>query len=354
MSDEKDIFFVGAGFSKEYGLPLMADLLDALSQFNAESHKFLENCLWLTDEEKKKIQLDTVLQEDLKSINKILSGVDSHIKKDIEKIIHYFDNINKELSKSLLVFMGWVIYLNTYNYFQKTKKNPCDKKDYYQRLLKNKNVIITTNYDNLIEREHPKINTQNFTLPNEFCGWRGKDYPLLLKLHGGHAYIKLNGSEEIKHIYTDENKQFILYREMKNNAGNLGNDQSPHGNPTDEQIIVPPFFNKNGLYDRFKNYIDEIFKVSKDELNIATRIFILGYSLPEADERVIKLLNENIKINEIYIVSPSPLISTGKYLKIFPRGCKYIQMTAGDFVSYYPDNLQKCLEKGIEIKCLNH
>jgi len=354
MSEKRDVFFVGAGFSKEYGLPLMADLLDAISQFNVESHKFLMDYLWLSDEEKKKIQLDDVLQEDLKKINNILSGVDSHIKNDIEKIIHHLDKIDKELSKSLLVFMGWVIYLNTYNYFQKTKTDSRNKKWHYKKLLVNSNVVITTNYDNLIEREHPKTNTPNFTLPNKSCGWDGKEYPLLLKLHGGHAYVKLNGSNEIIHIYTDENKQFISYKEMKNNAGNLGNDQFPQGSPSHEQIIVPPFFDKSSLYEKFKSYIDKMFDVAGEELEKNSRIFILGYSLPEADQKVINLLKERIKTNEVYIINPSQLNSTEKYLKIFPKGCKYLQMTAGDFVSYYPDNLQKCFEKAIEIKCLNH
>lgn len=71
-SNKKDVFFVGAGFSKEYGLPLMTDLLEALSQFNTKSHKFLVNYFWLSDEEKKKIQLDQILQEDLNKINDIL------------------------------------------------------------------------------------------------------------------------------------------------------------------------------------------------------------------------------------------------------------------------------------------
>src|SRR3989344_8749738 len=133
MSGEKDVFFVGAGFSKEYGLPLMKDLLDSIGQFYVKSYKFLADYNLLNDDEKKKIQLDNELEKDLENINLVISGVDSHIKNDIEKMLEYLENlksVNKNLPKSLLVFLKWVLYLHTYHYFKQVKNDPHNKKEY--------------------------------------------------------------------------------------------------------------------------------------------------------------------------------------------------------------------------------
>ncbi|MBI2548307.1 hypothetical protein HYW21_03070 [Candidatus Woesearchaeota archaeon] len=360
--NEKDVFFIGAGFSKEYGIPLVSEWFEQISQFDKLSIKFLYDYNWLEDNEKKSICDDAVLQKDIRKIFNLLARVDSSIKKDICKALIYLQNQkNTTYLKDFMCLINWMLYLNYLKYFKDKKRL-----DFYKKIIREKNTIITPNYDNLIERELPGGCYENKTsiskLKNIHCGFKKNNeeikYPLILKIHGGHAYVDQSKKESHKKdflfIYTNDNKKFLSYTDCKKKMGDYGNDIGFKQNDIKyEQIIIPPLDDgtKKKLINSFQAYFDTTQENAKNELTKASRVFVIGYSFNELDDHLNKLFKE-IKCPVWVVLPGKPNISA--LLKIFPRGCKYLQMTAGDFVLYYPSHLEQCFEKAIEIKCPNH
>lgn len=363
MTEEKneDVFLVGAGFSKEYGIPLVNEWFDQITQFYKNSPSFLNDYNWLSDEEKKSIYTDSPLQEEITKLFTLIAKFDSFIKKDIcQTLITLGDLEDKSYQKILLDLIQWIIYLNYLKYFRE-KKNL----RYYEKIMRKDNVVITLNYDNLIEKELPKeaydLSNSVSTIKGDYFGFpKGNEtfaYPLVLKLHGGHAYKKnseigLNEeSPEFLFIYTDENKQFMKYYVWKEKHGKYGEDISfKKGGVNYSQVIITPLSQeaKKELFLSFSIYFDKIFKIAEEKIKEAKRIFIIGYSFNELDEHINNLLKK-VTTKEIYIVNHSRLESTEKYNKLFPKGFNYLQIDARDFVSYYPNNLSKCFEKIISV-----
>lgn len=361
--DKKDVFFVGAGFSKEYGLPIVSEWFDQISQFDKLSISFLRDYNWLKDNEKRSIYDDANLQNDIREIFNLLAGSDSFIKRDICKALIYLSNqIDKKYLKILMTLIGWMGYLNYLEYFRDMKNL-----NFYKKIIGKNNIVITPNYDNLIDRELPKecyIEENSIKkIKNVHCGFKQNNeeikYPLILKIHGGHVYVdksKLNeDTEDFVFVYTNDNKGFIEYKTFKENSGKYGNDIKFKLNGVEyEQVIIPPVDGntKENLMQSFRTYFNTTKNNVGNELKKSTRVFVIGYSFNELDDHLNDLFNQ-INHNNVFVVNTGSL-NIPVLLRIFPRGCKYLQMTAGDFVAYYPDNLQKCFEKAIEIRCPNH
>ena len=156
-------------------------------------------------------------------------------------------------------------------------------------------AIITFNYDVILDNACVTSQIQPYySLPNEKCS------PLnlkILKLHGSANWMTcsnpvcMNGGKivGVKHYgkflseYKDENCPKC-------------------GNKSLMPLLVPPSWDKT----QFKDILGKIWKEAGKEIREAKRIFILGYSFPEADLYFRYLLYTTLSFNRndpyIYIV----------------------------------------------------
>ncbi|MDP2673030.1 MAG: hypothetical protein Q8O84_04425 [Nanoarchaeota archaeon] len=363
MSEEKDVFFVGAGFSKKYDIPLVSEWFNYISQFDKSAYNFLKDYTWLADEEKKSICNDFKLQDDLGKLFEKLPETKNYVKKDICQTIIDLEN-EKEFFKIIMNLIQWMLYLNYLKYFREKRKL-----NYYNKIMDGKNIVITPNYDNFIEREFPpeKVIKENGAskIENKYFGFSEEiGYPLILKLHGGHAYIKKSKmnieleKQDFLFVYTNDNKEFIDYTTWIETHGDYGEDMGFEHNKNEYiQVIIPPLDkkSKNILFNLFQSYFIKSFEIAKEKLKEAKRIFIIGYSFNDLDNHLNELFKE-VSTKEVYIVDIQSEDNSyqKKICEIFPKGFKYAIMTAEEFVNYYPDNLHKFFEKAIEINCPNH
>lgn len=173
-----------------------------------------------------------------------------------------------------------------------------------------RNTIITFNYDTLVEHalshlplkfsygfgdysqgaafkiglEKPK------TLP---VGWNDEtqdDDLHLLKLHGS-----------INWAVSKSNDDHILHTVYDDYSGILADNRWP--------LLEPPMWNKS-----FPDLLRVVWNKAVERLRTATRVIIIGYSCPPADQHFRFLLaaglHRNISLTQLFIVNPDEVVHT--------------------------------------------
>ena len=162
-----------------------------------------------------------------------------------------------------------------------------------------KNTIITFNYDTVIEDAFERIGEKfNLGLPGHPFLSLDSDYKSNSSAQGGEvtSIFKLHGSINWR-LEQSEPLKLVIRKDL----GTLWSQISHK----DNYILEPPTWNKG----RSAEILQHLWDASLASIRNATRIFIIGYSLPETDMHFKYLmasgLAQNISLESICFVNPA-------------------------------------------------
>ncbi|WP_411824676.1 SIR2 family protein [Leptospira sp. 'Mane'] len=320
METNHNVYIIGAGYSVDAGMPLIKNFIN----------KMREASNWLLQNSKMK-ELKAI--EEVLNFRKEAASAAYRIKLNIDNIEQLFslasasnqDSLNKSIIDAITATLDYCEKQNTRRkilslYFDETlqkelpnstlfnrdKQSFMDNKgvryrpheidlyEFYALILSGittndkdaKNSIITLNYDLEIEKAFNNLkipytyNLENVHYDTTLTKFDKKSIPIL-KLHGSINWATVNNNEKLT-IFEDYSKAF------ENGISRL---------------LIPPTWQK-----AFNGPIQEIWEHSKIVLSSASRIIILGFSLPETDTHFKYLLaaglKDNISLKEIIFVNP--------------------------------------------------
>lgn len=296
-----NVFILGAGFSKAAGMPLlpefmsrMRDTLELVDGLPEESYKALESVLSqraMLSRVREKINIDLDNVEQLFGLIDAANPHSSSFLTDEEKAIR------KGISATLLSSMketattscqmknsvaialekyGCISHLTQETLSQPGRTSFVDVDPYvlFCLLVSHKldpeaspssyqeDILITFNYDLVIEKAlttlglKPDYQLQPIYQPTNI--WIGPDGPIpILKLHGS---INWSMDSVTRQVSVADPNELI-------------------SDPNRFPVIVPPTWNKGASFD----ILDNIWGRAIGALNRATRVFIIGYSMPKSD-----------------------------------------------------------------------
>ena len=179
-------------------------------------------------------------------------------------------------------------------------------------IVQPKNTIITFNYDTLLEESLEEISVPyNLGILDSDISIEHDSSNLIyrqslsglsiLKLHGSMNWAMSYKAHENHQNRSSSDKTYPCIR-IYNTATDLFRDDA---HLYDQLILEPPTWNKG----KSAPILQLLWDKSIEALSTATRVFIIGYSIPETDMHFKYLLasglSNNISLEEIVIVNPS-------------------------------------------------
>ena len=349
LNTDKNVYLLGAGFSKEAGLPLQDDFLMVSKEVyfkNPHLYRHFENVFNYQDK----------LTKMKKFLNYPLLNLE-HLFNLIEMDVFYSDNDEKRnIKNDFIKLICDVLIEKTANPFTRTSTGNLQLNPIYRyylpfinlfikqrrndgRLILHDDTIITFNYDLILEGvacyynweceqnmiKQLRCNPDNFIKFNTIFG-------------------KTNIINEQLDVYFTKNRENSFF--SNENLFSQSEDDNSikliklHGSINWKKayenmaFIVPPTWNKSEpeirvLWDRAYN-----------ELINAKRIIIIGYSFPETDIYVRSLLalalNENKVLQSIYFINPDAGITKKSCLSLldtyFEKYCSYKEWKYSVFI----------------------
>ncbi len=283
------VFILGAGASKQAGAPLMADFLDCASDLLRLKTSGIEEARSEFEDvfdaitELNGIHTKSYLNFD--NIEDVFGAIEMALllKKLGNRKLEEIQRLRESLITLIFKTLEYSIR------FPVRKRQICPPEPYnlfmhILKLIKGKQppqdphefAFITFNYDLCLDYA---LYFHSFRF-NYCLNGKTQDSAIpLLKLHGSINW-GLSNQEEIipKNV-----SEFDLYDQVEYVHLNLGstlNLKKHDGKPLQgPPVIVPPTWNKNSYHGQLFN----VWAVAAEELANAENIFIIGYSLPEAD-----------------------------------------------------------------------
>lgn len=320
-----NVYILGAGFSKCAGYPLGNELLGYLRDYALNSNiyglkeKYKEFEKWI------KKQRDILPRRIIESGNPeyILTYLDTAINaieynRDYIWQESFSRNLTKEERNNLLnkIKKNYNSYISEvskvrrnikrliadffeHQHYIMASQNECNEniRNFCENKLNDGDIIISFNYDSLLEiclfrlRKWSFKNGYGFPInlvepTPEREVVPQQDFQIkILKLHGSVGWYK----------YEDNNCIFLLYSSFLQFFNPLYKDKKePDFSPEKEMpaIIEPSFIKLIDIPE-----INEIWKQAAQAIAEADKIYIIGYSLPEADIGSRILLNSSISSN---------------------------------------------------------
>jgi hypothetical protein len=319
-------FILGAGFSKNFNIPLTNELLKNIVVYCSDKEEYSNF--------KKKLDyyLNRLIHLNNKKNNNgyfVYGGIDiEDFLSMLDMLIHLEYKNKKNESKALKFKNDLLIILREYF---KTLKNNITNIDILKRFLLDivdeGNQIITLNWDTLIE-DHCDI--LKYGKSNDY-------YIGYLKLHGSIDWVCNNepiDNDCIRYTITYDNQKDAKYKAL--DMQKINNDELKKISPP--CIIYPTTYKKYGFFSHPFGTIWQQLKQSK-------KIYIIGISM-QKEEHLLRLLlrdslaARNNNIEEIIIVNPDAnngLIN--RYNEFIGKGklYKYIKSFL-EFIRTHPIN----------------
>ena len=332
MSFRKNVFVLGAGFSKEAGAPLMDEFLrcardlrdDPKSELNEHDREIFDRVIqyrYGLNRALAKVVVDldnieelfgfTEMDLQLSHESEVLPG-NRVQRKDMTYLIARTleASIRKPLSQCgetietrpiAAISRSWRHLKNQYSFFLGLVSGLWNPEKREAQIAKDS--IISFNYDLVLEREMdylklaPEYNCGPLAVP--YAGaFAGHELRVnLLKMHGSVNWVVCHrcGSDRL-HFLNPETAQVSKVETLP----------CPQCNQIGlTQFIVPPTWNK-GIEEKF---LRPVWSAALQEMMKAGRLFIIGYSFPRTDQFFKYMLGlalaENDNLSEVYIVNPS-------------------------------------------------
>jgi hypothetical protein len=347
LNNDKNVYLLGAGFSKEVGLPLQDDfLLVAKEVFfkNPDIYRHFEKVFEYQDK----------LTKMKKYLNYPLLNLE-HLFNLIEMDVFYSDNDEKRnIKNDFIKLICDVLIDRTPNPFSHDSTGNLEMNNSYQhylpfidlfikqhrndgRLILNGDTIISFNYDLILEgagcyynweREQNMTwaynNTNNFIKFNTIFGKTNiinDQLPIFFIKNRPNTFFS---NENV--FSEDDNSIKLIKLHGSINWKRAGDTRA---------FIVPPTWNKS------EREIRALWDEAYNELIDAKRIIIIGYSFPETDIYVKSLLalalNENKVLQNIYFINPDKNIAKKACLSLldtyFEKYCSYKEWEYSKFIS---------------------
>ena len=331
LSDEYNVFILGAGFSKAINsqYPTLKELSSSINK----RYKFLvdnkEECF---DKATKLLaeyyfSLPNAIRNNFEHLLSYLSSsfpwktlidqnLDKALYQDIlRQLLHEFEHLPNSFSDRCLALGTFI------------NKSDATCLTFNYDLLLEALLSQSASISNVEEKPHTldagyknyyKINLETFDV-NNYLSNEYADNVLIHKLHGS-----------INWIYRPNGTIGELKFNPRTNNYTLPEGYLPY--------IVPPVTDKSGFYNNV--YLSQLWQYAKDALSIADNIYIIGYSFPKADLSSEFLMNfalqntYNVKDwgKRVYFVNLKESSTIKNLCK--QRGIELIQITCKDCPYY--------------------
>lgn len=316
LHNNHNVYILGAGFSRLAGLPLIADFMmqmrDALEYHSNQGHQ--QECQAIEavlDFRLKASSAAYRVQIDLENIEELFSlasaspsTMEDSIKLAIAATLDFAQATSKKRNAEFRASRSSIAHKENWNWRETTHymdsgtwKAPAYEYivrallgDWRDSLSHTENSFITFNYDTLLEDALDALNIDYYL---GFGQRKKEDYPKtvnLLKLHGSVNWTIPKG-------YRTKIEVLESYRHVVN-SGHVPE-------------IIPPTWKKDS-----RGAFNDIWNTSLSALSDATRVVVIGFSMPPSDLHFKYLLaaglKENYSLREIVFVNPENGISLVK------------------------------------------
>ncbi len=349
--NDNNVYILGAGFSADAGLPLIKDFTNYLREAGD----------WLEEQENR-----IGREEEIEAISKVLefrlkaASAAFRIPLDVENIEELFSLASakggESLKKSMILAIaatldyahstkpilddapedcfrvgrlksmseGWIKPKNWRQEKDIGQRNyySCPDYEYYLGVMsgyfnsekpESENTIITFNYDTLVEEALDELGFNISYGPEKFIGYREHNKFNKPRIHRKKIKVlKLHGSVnwcdwfEIKKSETPSPERFLnapkkLTDDFKDFVGVFENYASLRERSF-IPLLVPPTWQKF-----MTGFLPKVWDEAVEAIRTATRIIIIGYSIPHTDQHFKYLmaagLQENISLRKVLFVN---------------------------------------------------
>jgi len=360
MKERDIVLFLGAGFSRDAGLPLMKDfgeeseieytglrkhldpnqyrhaaplLIEAAEVFKS-FQKFCRKACTLSDEEINNLEVIYCIAESMYE-----SG---------RKHIYLNENFkdqpfsSKELIKSIQLWL-WKVY-QQYPILNRERETNSEPYNRFFKVIKELEIVdqitvITTNYDNIYEYMsweknmpcvYPLITHNNFQAGHgskPYIFLKEEDHPdktVVCKLHGSINYFINSNSPDGLYIACDLGDEKLIGKSgvWKDQPAifavdAIWNIRKKYGENYTPAIVPPTYAKLTG-----QEWLKEIWKKALDALSKAKKIIFIGYSMPDSDGFIHALIHSAMALRgsklkpSVSVVDPCLCIH-GRYKKLF-------------------------------------
>ncbi len=329
--NDKNVYILGAGFSKELGLPVQDEfLLKAQDVYfsNPSSYKHFENISQFRNELSKMRDYLSYPLLNLENLFNLLEmrlfySSDSKLEECKDNFIQMIIDVLKNLSPNPISHNDngdlQIDHGNRYSLYLNFLKTFLKKRDSAIEVYPD--TIITFNYDLIIETAVYLYNYKKGLLE-------------------GHKHIYLNAKHENTDIEIGEINNFFSNKIAVKTYANPTikplqtiNLLKLHGSinwkAEGKPFIVPPTWYKT------EETITKLWELAYKAISEAKRIIFIGYSLPETDTYVKSLLalgiNQTRNLQNIYFINPDKSETKNRCLNLldnhFKKYCEYKEWT---------------------------
>jgi hypothetical protein len=326
IENDHNVYILGAGVSAISGMPVIADFMFALRDAQAwlseqrrarEAHaieRVLEFRLSATPAAYR-VQLDL---ENIEELFSFASIADERLSDDIRLAIAATLDFRHAVSGQRFLEFNVVgrQFVRPKNWTWNTRdagdgggSGKAERLQFYVNAMlggfspegrMGKNTFITLNYDLLLEEALSALDVKfsygvsTYVSPASSLLLAEDANPVVLKLHGSVNWALLN--------------------EQPDQLGVMGYAELVKNNLT--PVVIPPTWRK-----AVSHSLPEIWKRAREQIQTATRLVIIGFSIPETDQDVKYLLaaglRENISLREIVFVNPAAEQLEPRLTKLF-------------------------------------
>lgn len=353
LVNNHNVYILGAGFSREAGMPLVSDFLlrmrDSAEWLESQSRdkelKSVESVLAFRREASSAAYWAQLNLENIEELFSLASATPGAPKEDVQVAISATIDYCASVNRSTPYYL-WIKDANLTQAFPVLLKEEIDGHfsmptySYYAaRLLgmlvdgkqKGRNTFISFNYDMLLEEALSQLGVPfSYAFGKQSVNYHPSskcttddDAVRVLKLHGSVNWGKRNN---------ESGRAFTIY-------GSYGELRGAQATPQ----IVPPTWSKV-----FADQLQYVWDASIRALETATRIVVIGFSIPETDLHFKYLLaaglKKSISLRELIFVNPdiasvevrarrllrNDYISDGRIRLLGKKLGEYIESGVGD------------------------
>ena len=341
---DKNVYILGAGFSKEIGLPLQDDFLLLAKEVYFRHPQKYQHFNAVFDYQDKLSKMRQFLSYPLLNLEHLFNIMEMDIfyskNQETVRIKNDFVNLIKDVLMELTPSPfyhddgGSLRTLKLYENYLLFLKLLIQNDEF--QVVPHNDTIITFNYDLVVESAAALYNHERYQRRKEYRHERGE-------------YLRLNTMFGKENLICEDICNFFYKNGARTFCDNVTifsqEDRAIkllklHGSINwkttrdNETFIVPPTWNKSDPEVR------KLWDIAYQELMTAKRIVVIGYSFPETDIYVKSLLalalNENRILQGIYFVNPDKERAQNTCLALldshFQKYCSYKPLKFSELV----------------------